>query len=133
MSHSCGYTGCTRADVTRWFLAHHTETTRFAAEKSPPLGSDGAPRPTAVGVSWNSYVGSWQALAKTVRSFPPRLMHVGYFTTYDHAASALDKFVAGQDTPATPEKYDERDCITTPPADVDDDYDPGQNAAQDEE
>ena len=79
-----------------------------AAEGAPRIGADGAPVLAAAGVSWNGCVGRWQALAKTTRSRPPRLMHVGYFAVHEDAASALDRFVSGQQRRQQPQQQQQQ-------------------------
>ena len=79
-----------------------------AAEGAPRVGADGAPVLAAAGVSWNGCVGRWQALAKTTRSRPPRLMHVGYFAVHEDAASALDRFVSGQQRRQQPQQQQQQ-------------------------
>ena len=50
-----GHHGCTRADITAWIPRYLREVERYAEESSTPVD----------GVSWNTYVGKWQAHAWT--------------------------------------------------------------------
>ena len=88
MSDTIGYTGSTRADVSRDAEKQIRMMVNYAAC---------APTNVVAGVSWNIYVKKWQAVYQAEAedqddTRPRRMRHVGYYSELGDANDALSKY-----------------------------------------